>query len=68
MIDPTPGVAVTVSGFVIIAGMIIWSIYTTQRSFKTQTETLLILARMIDRIERVTEKILTQLPDENIQH
>ena len=55
-------------GFVIIAGMIIWSVYTTQRSFKSQTETLLIMARMLDRIERMTEKILTQLPDENVQH
>lgn len=66
--DPTTSLVVTVSGFVIIAGMIIWSVYTTQRSFKTQTETLLIMARMLDRIERMTEKILTQLPDENVQH
>jgi hypothetical protein len=55
-------------GFVVIAGLIVWSVYTTQRSFKAQTETLLILGRMIDRIERMTEKILTQLPDENVQH
>jgi hypothetical protein len=57
--EPTTGLVVTVSGFVVIAGMIVWSIYTTQQSFKTQTETLLIMARMLDRIERVTEKILT---------
>lgn len=55
-------------GFVVIAVLIVWSVYTTQRSFKTQTETLLILGRMIDRIERMTEKIFTQLPDENVQH
>jgi hypothetical protein len=66
--DTTTSLVVTVSGFVIIAGMIIWSVYTTQRSFKTQTETLLIMARMLDRIERMTEKILTQLPDEDVQH
>jgi hypothetical protein len=54
-------------GFVVIAGMIVWSVYTTQRAFKAQNETLLILGRMMDRIERMTDKILTRLADEDVQ-
>ena len=46
-------------GFVVIAGMIVWSVYTTQRSFRVQSENHLVIARMLDRIERMTEKLLT---------
>ncbi len=55
-------------GFVVIAGMIVWSVYTTQQSFKVQSENHLIMVRILDRIERMTERLVVRSADEDIQH
>jgi hypothetical protein len=55
-------------GFIVIAGMIVWSVYTTQQSFKVQSENHLIMVRILDRIERMTERLVVRSADEDIQH